>query len=237
MTDEQALLQAVLAEPTDDVPRLVYADFLDETGEIVQMARAEFIRLQCEIARGAFREATIIRQHCLLADHQAAWLAPLKQQGEPFVGPSSYGQFRRGFVEVVWMRGNVFLQKAEKLFQRCPVLELRLTQVTVAEIALIVALPVMRKLQAFDLAFRGVAEAFVRAVTNTPRFASIQSLSLRNCGLSDDLAMRLADVPFDWNLQKLDVANNGGPGGLTSVGLSALQRRFGARVVQSNARN
>lgn len=41
MTTSDALLAAVLANPADDLPRLVYADWLDENG---QPERAEFIR-------------------------------------------------------------------------------------------------------------------------------------------------------------------------------------------------
>jgi uncharacterized protein (TIGR02996 family) len=33
MTTEQALLAAVWADPHDDLPRLVYADWLDETDD------------------------------------------------------------------------------------------------------------------------------------------------------------------------------------------------------------
>lgn len=41
-------LQSILADPDNDGPRLVYADWLDENGD---GARAEFIRLQIESAR------------------------------------------------------------------------------------------------------------------------------------------------------------------------------------------
>ena len=44
--DELALLRGVEAAPDDDLPRLVYADWLDEHG---RHARAEFIRVQCEL--------------------------------------------------------------------------------------------------------------------------------------------------------------------------------------------
>jgi uncharacterized protein (TIGR02996 family) len=47
-TTAAALLARILASPEDDAPRLVYADWLDEHGE---PARAEFIRVQCELAR------------------------------------------------------------------------------------------------------------------------------------------------------------------------------------------
>jgi uncharacterized protein (TIGR02996 family) len=48
MTDGDALLRAIIAHPDGDVPRLVYADWLEENGD---PARAQFIRVQCEIAR------------------------------------------------------------------------------------------------------------------------------------------------------------------------------------------
>ncbi len=44
---EPSLLAAVIAEPDDDFPRLVLADWLEEAG---QADRAEFIRVQCRIA-------------------------------------------------------------------------------------------------------------------------------------------------------------------------------------------
>ncbi len=49
LADLALLLRAVIANPADDAPRLVYADALDECG---QHERAEFIRVQCELANG-----------------------------------------------------------------------------------------------------------------------------------------------------------------------------------------
>jgi uncharacterized protein (TIGR02996 family) len=49
MSDAQAaFLAAICAEPDDDAPRLIYADWLEEHGDL---DRAEFIRAQCELAR------------------------------------------------------------------------------------------------------------------------------------------------------------------------------------------
>jgi uncharacterized protein (TIGR02996 family) len=48
MSDEAAFLSAIRSNPDDDLPRLVYADWLDETGD---PARAEFIRTQIELAK------------------------------------------------------------------------------------------------------------------------------------------------------------------------------------------
>ena len=46
--DYRGFLAAIRATPADDLPRLALADWLDERGE---HARAEFIRVQCELAR------------------------------------------------------------------------------------------------------------------------------------------------------------------------------------------
>lgn len=46
--DELAFLAAICADSTDDTVRLAYADWLDEQD---QPDRAEFIRVQCELAR------------------------------------------------------------------------------------------------------------------------------------------------------------------------------------------
>lgn len=48
LSDRDALFAAVCANPEEDTPRLMFADWLDEHGE---PERAEFIRLQCELAR------------------------------------------------------------------------------------------------------------------------------------------------------------------------------------------
>jgi uncharacterized protein (TIGR02996 family) len=51
MSDEKALLAAIWEHPHEDTPRLMYADWLEERGKPVDVARAEFIRVQCELAR------------------------------------------------------------------------------------------------------------------------------------------------------------------------------------------
>ena len=44
-TDRDALLAGILADPDADLPRLVFADWLEETGHPANCARAEYIRL------------------------------------------------------------------------------------------------------------------------------------------------------------------------------------------------
>src|SRR5690348_667092 len=119
MTEDEAFLQDVLAHPDDDTPRLVYADWLDEHGD---PDRAEFIRLQIELARMEEWDARWPdlkrREKQLLAAHARKW-------GEG-IGRKVYGhEFRRGFLEVAELTPKVFLANAEELFRRFPLRCLR----------------------------------------------------------------------------------------------------------------
>src|SRR5262249_29003497 len=50
-SQEQALLAGIVAEPGEDAPRLVYADWLEEHGGETEQARAAFIRLHLQWCR------------------------------------------------------------------------------------------------------------------------------------------------------------------------------------------
>ncbi len=102
--DEDALLATIAANPADDLPRLVYADWLEEHGRGV---RAEFIRLQIEIAKLEVGPRDVIdrnvplwkRQQELLDGHLGELL------GSPTAGPTLFepdggGEFK-GLVETV----------------------------------------------------------------------------------------------------------------------------------------
>lgn len=98
MSDEEALLAAILANPAEDTPRLVFADYLDENGS---SERAEFIRVQVELARlpDADRQtphyrSLLVRFRQLVADHADGW-------SEALGVPRTHAIFRRGFIEDV----------------------------------------------------------------------------------------------------------------------------------------
>jgi len=49
MDDETAFLRAILAAPGDPLPRLVYADWLEEQGDADSARRAEYLRAECRL--------------------------------------------------------------------------------------------------------------------------------------------------------------------------------------------
>lgn len=116
MTEEQAFLDAIRDAPDDDTPRLVFADWLEEHG---QPERAEFIRVQCELARiradaavaassgtgeGPHRNmpSAEIRERCneLVAREWESWDASVLRWVPPWMLPQdedvAYEQARHG---------------------------------------------------------------------------------------------------------------------------------------------
>ena len=109
-TDEQrALWAAIRAHPDDDTPRLVYADWVQENGDD---ARAEFIRLQCEMirladdqkARRKVLPGLRHRERVLETANRERWADPVyralvgRGPGPKLEAWARAVQFRRGFI-------------------------------------------------------------------------------------------------------------------------------------------
>jgi uncharacterized protein (TIGR02996 family) len=236
MSDGDALLAAILAHPDEDVPRLAYADWLDEHGGAAARDRAEFVRAQVALARlvpvemvpwNARVVALRAREKALLAARGDEWLEPLKGRGGPLDGPA-HGQFRRGFVEVVWMPATWFPVRAARLFARAPVRELRVTHTTLDDLTELVWGEHFPRLDGLDLSDRRLGDDIARVLTFRHTTAGLRTLRLSACGLTDSAAYYLAQAPFHWPLRELDVRHND----FTPYGVDALRGRFGAEAVR-----
>src|SRR4051794_9100035 len=60
---DEAFLEAIREAPEDNVPRLIYADWLSEQSDPVLVARGELIRVQCQLA--GLPESAPRREHLL----------------------------------------------------------------------------------------------------------------------------------------------------------------------------
>lgn len=96
MTDEQTFLQSIRDDAGDDTVRLVYADWLEENG---QLDRAEFIRVQCELAKTECDNSLYPhlkgRSDGLESDYGMQWTGPISKLS------ICTAYFHRGFVNRV----------------------------------------------------------------------------------------------------------------------------------------
>ena len=213
ISEEQALLAAVLARPDDDLPRLVYADYLEELGDEHLVARAEFIRLQCSLADPSEsahpnRAAWQIRERVLFLQFSQRWLAPLRERGQPLFTPRSHGQFRRGFVEVLWMPAGWFVDKARKIVSSCPARELRLTHVTPNDLQQLAVCEELRGFHTLDVSDRRLGNAATSLFCQSKYLDQLRVLRLRACDLDDDIIDDLLHPTAGWKLTELDLSLN-----------------------------
>ncbi len=112
MDERQQFLRSIEADPEDDTPRLVFADWFEEHGD---EDRARFIRLQCEYHRrygedwlpgsSAHRRKMEREIEAILKRHREEW-----SRGLPAWAREK--EFKRGFLHVHSMTGKQFLDSA-----------------------------------------------------------------------------------------------------------------------------
>src|SRR5579885_144501 len=174
MSADEAFRAAILEDPDDDGPRLIYADWLEERGD----PRGEFIRLQCALARmpaGDDRRGDLrARELALLREHEAAWAEPLR--------PLASGwKWRRGFVERVTTDARQFLTHAGTLFRLAPVREVQFRNAA-RHVALLAASPHLGRLTGLDLSRNWLGDDGLAALLASPHLGRVRSLNLSGNG-------------------------------------------------------
>jgi uncharacterized protein (TIGR02996 family) len=231
VTDEEALLRAVIADPDDDAPRLIYADWLDEHGD---SDRAEFIRLQCAIAEraphGDRPHDLFRRERELLAAHESEWSYPVgrlfRDSSLVLTGRAEVGAFRRGFIYRVVCDASVLLDCAEELFAATPLEHLRLRDARGVARELF-RLPLLSRLHALDLSYNRLGDDEVYQLARCPHLKNLTFLDLAANSFEARGAHALAVSPY---LDTLDVLHLGGNSQLEQADRTPLVRRFRQRV-------
>lgn len=150
MSSEREFMNRIRADLDNPVPRLVFADWLDEQGD----PRGEFIRIQCELeqphlTRGRARLLRI-REKELLKEHRTDWLRPLANHP----ATNARWTFRRGFVEEVAIDTRDFLNLRHVLGDIFPLLhKLELRGLTRELVEMVANSSVLEQLSYLSLPF------------------------------------------------------------------------------------
>jgi uncharacterized protein (TIGR02996 family) len=182
VSDGEALRRVILAEPDEDTPRLVYADWLQENG---QTERAEFIRAQIEAvradpfgpkARAATRQATAI-----LEAYRSDWTRHLHG------GFAEAPRFERGFVAHLSVEPKEFVPRADALLDAEPIQALKLYRFASTgppvRFEPFFELPRLKQLRRFELSsllFTDRDGEEYALLSGCPHLANLRDLSLRD---------------------------------------------------------
>jgi len=227
-TDEQrALWAAIRAHPTDDTPRLVYADWLQEHGD---EHRAEFVRVQCALEvlgpdrrKGRKQRGPLEARLAKLATHQEAWLAPFRTRlkGARWSGDNWLNdlKFRRGFVDGIHFNLSTVAAVARAGDDLEPVDRVEMWEMGAnydhPAVAAIAAWPGAGCVTGFSIAFAADADA---QVIVRGHMSNLRHLGLWYGKVSDAGVAELAAWPAAASLRSLDLKDNP----ITDAGAVAL---------------
>jgi uncharacterized protein (TIGR02996 family) len=220
MDPEIALQFAVCENPGDDLPRLVYADWLDEND---QPDRAAFIRAQVELATltgdSPRRRELAFRARELFDRHGDEW-SPSEQ-----LCPER--RFARGFLEAVTMTAGDLDEHGTVLFALNPIRRLSLTAMGGDVGCLRRSTSLLGRLTALDLTGNDLdVVALEELVGLGEHFSGLRELGLMFNRLDDEAAGVLCDRPFFQRLSRLRLGANP----FTDAGRQRLRDHFGNRV-------
>ncbi len=248
----EALLEAVLAQPDDDAPRLVCADWLQSRGD----PRGELIAIQCKREQGEHEEGVseelVARERALLAEHGDAWLAELGLPADD--GGGAWGSstsslppelepvrnaiqgctFRRGFVEDAAIAADVLCGLDPRLVDRTPLRSLLIRAPATAEPPDPVAL--IRSLEGNTLtvlyfedwaSLEMLSDAELRGLLASFRSPRLDELSLRGTSIGQRGAGFLASPPVAPSLRALRLGDEQ----LQNEGAAVLAAAFGETLM------
>jgi uncharacterized protein (TIGR02996 family) len=193
MTDDELLRATIVARPDDDLPRLVYADFLEEAGHD---ARAELIRVQCELERRPTAE--LRRREAELLAHATEWRVP------GLTGPQT---FKRGMIESVETTAAALVRLAPGALALHPVRHLRLVNADrwTAELA---RLDIWRGVESLTLNNNNLGVGDRLQLFDAADMPALKTLSLRNNRLWPEAVAALAETRVAPQLRRLDLSGN-----------------------------
>jgi uncharacterized protein (TIGR02996 family) len=202
MSLQAAFLADVAANPDDDAPRLICADWFEDHGD---PNRAAFIRTQCRLAKvGRYdRERYELEgeEAALLKGHGQRWRKPLARITSRVV-------FRRGFPDVLSLPAAKFVSHGEEAFAAAPTLrEYRVLQPAAAWEALL-GCAALARVRSLDAGHHRLGLGRVQALAHSPQLAGLRELSLSSSAMRPAGVAALAASPYLANLRTLDLASS-----------------------------
>ena len=215
MVQQGHFIQAILANPDDDAPRLVFADWLEERGD----PWGEFIRVQCALAHeqsisGQRYHELYARQSRLLHEHPE-WHEPLHTLGISLASPSF--SFRRGFIEYLDIDAHLFLYRGAALFQAAPLLRRVRLQKAAEHMRAWKTCSSLRRLISLEFGEDDIDAAGAQALADSPHLLRLTRLSFGSAppsggyggnAVGDGGARAIAAAPALAQLTELDLSFN-----------------------------
>jgi uncharacterized protein (TIGR02996 family) len=205
VSNEQHLLNAVIANPDADGPRLAYADWLDtsDTGardSDGKSQRANLIRVQCRIAKDQKTERS------LLDSFEAEWSKPIMALG------AEYCNFHRGFPEHFALRSPNFEDHFEKIAKITPIWHFVLHNGENHHLKQLAESPAIQHTRILEVGnlnpdYTSFDRNGLQYLLDSPNLQSLTSFTVKSRKLGIEGAMRIADAAWAKQLTNLRIVD------------------------------
>jgi uncharacterized protein (TIGR02996 family) len=208
MTEAETLLQAILADPDDDGVRLVYADWLEEHGDL---KRADFTRTQIRLAQVPehdpfYQEVEEQRRRFIYGKDFDPTLPKLPQGIDWDVAA-----WRRGFPAAVRAESiPAFLRHAERLFRLAPVEHLELDGRAAGfdkQLAQLADSPWLSRLRSLEIHLGDLGPTPMRHLGESPHAQGLRSLALQFGAVTPSGIEALVGSSLFLHLSELDISH------------------------------
>jgi uncharacterized protein (TIGR02996 family) len=205
--DREALLRAVCERPEDDTPRLRFAEFLEATGDAHDALRADFIRVQCELARSHLSEerwSQLQERKDALEANRDRWADELPKLDGIRWNPID---FPRGFVWDVWCDdAESFRRNAAAIFASAPIQSASFMRLR--SLAPVLEVPELSRVRRLILEGFGLGPADAQALAASQHASNLTALHLSGNRFGDAGARALAASHYLLRLENLDLGHN-----------------------------
>lgn len=215
MSDQNdAFLQEIQSDPEDIVPRLVYADWLEENGDPL----ADLIRVQCELADlpvdSPDRAELVQHERELLIEHRQKIVEPLQK-----FSPHALG-VNRGFVESIRLDADVLIDNADEIVQLLPGLCSLTIRKSGKHLDELIKLPQLEHIKSLSLGMAGLQNGGVQKLLSSPHWSGLVELNLRGNDLTVIGLRWLSEYEAMSGLRRLDLSLNQ----VTTQGLALIRK-------------
>lgn len=205
-----SLWREICAAPDDDAPRLVYADWLEQTGDPENRARATLIQAQLALA------ALPVSAKAARAPHEAQVRGVMRTWRRRWLWFARRGErytFHRGFIDGVQIAATAFAKRAKAVFEQAPLARRFRFPEASNELVELVKTPLFARVVHADLHTMCSCgscriEDELPHLFASPHAANLQTLNLADCRIDDANAKRLAGSAPLAKLVSLDLSQN-----------------------------
>lgn len=217
-----ALYRTICAQPDEDTPRLMFADFIDERGDRDDHLRARFIRTQVALASTAAYDPAWVNARQFEPDAATGWGMAHTLPKVPGGYSWHRFEFRRGFPWKVGVLSlTAFVTGGASVFDAAPIQALDVDARDRPDLRVLADWPHLARLHKLEFSNGWFGSDDIARLAESPRVAGLTELGFEFDSITPDGLTALASSPLFKRLKGLELRTNSIPSALLVDSLAA----------------